>query len=85
MLGIFDVAVAGMTVGIHMLAMKIVKEVKNFFGFWENEQICSIGRWYLKSLVPIKINMGPFFYMQPSTLLNTFMQIVGMIVTMLLA
>lgn len=85
MLALLDVAVAGTTVGIHTFAMSIINEVNNFVYFWENENISLLGRRYIKSCLPIRIYIGPFFHLGPSTLLNTFMQVVDMTTTMLLA
>lgn len=65
--------------------MNIVKAVNNFVYFWENEQISPIDRRYIKSCMSMKFQMGPFFHVEPSTLFNTFIEVVDMTMTMLLA
>lgn len=85
MLALMDVAVAGITVGIHKFAMVIVQQVSSFFYYWENELMSSLGRRYIRSCMLIKVNIGPFFHLEPSTLLNTFMQVADMTTTMLIA
>ncbi len=85
MLALVDVAVVGITMGFHKFGLIIVNEVNKFFYFWNNEQMSSIGRRYIKSIMPIRVQIGPFFNLEPSTLLITFMQVADMTTTMLLA
>ncbi len=84
MLGLLNVVVVLTTVAIHKYDLTIVDKSINFFYYWENEQMSSFGRRCIQACRPIKINLGNFFYLEPSTLLNTYMQVADMTVTMLL-
>lgn len=84
MLGLLDVATAGITVAIHKYDLKIIEKSSKFFYYWENEHMSSLGRRCIKACMPIKVNCGQFFNLEPTTLLNTFMQVADMTATMLL-
>lgn len=84
-LAVFDVVVVGITIGIHKYALIIVGEVDSYFKFWHHKNLSPYATRTLNALAPIRLKVGPFFDLEPCTLLNTYAQVVDMTVTMLLA
>ncbi len=82
--GGFDIAVLVITVGLYGFAMAGPEEYDKFLLYWKRRLMRKVERKQLTSCVPIAVQIGIFFEMQRTTLLNALNQIVNFTVSLLI-
>ncbi|CAL8075466.1 unnamed protein product [Orchesella dallaii] len=81
----FDIACVFVTAAIHSFAMMGAEEGDKFCGFWKGNLIKKIERKQFRACYPIRVEVGPYFALQRTTLLNTISEVVNGTVTLLIA
>ncbi len=82
---VFDIVVWSATVVVHSLAVLPKEECEKFHVYWKSRLISKLAQRRLKACRRTGICIGQFFTFQRTALLNTWDQIVNMVVTLLLA
>lgn len=80
----FDIVTAVATAAVHSFAVVAKEESERFRRYWKSRLFGKLARKQLRACIPTGINIGPFFPLQRSTLLNTVIEAANMVVTLLL-
>lgn len=80
----FDIGTLIVTVGLHGFTMISSEECERFLKFWQVRLFGSVNRKWFKACRHIAVKIGPFFFMQRTTLLNTVLEILNLIVSLLM-
>lgn len=79
----FDVATLIVTIGLHSFTMISSEESTRFQKFWREKMLSKVDRRWFTACKHIAVKIGPFFYMQRTTLLSTILEILNLIVSLL--
>lgn len=80
----FDVICVGLTVGINSFAIFSSEESDKFHRYWRVRLFTRQQRKDFQACMPIKIEIGPYFVLERTTLLNTTSEIVKATVSLLI-
>lgn len=81
----FDAVVAIATVVVHSFGVVAKEESESFRVYWKSRLFSKLAQRQLRACIPTPINIGPFFELQRSTILNTVVEVINMVLTFLLA
>lgn len=80
----FDVVVFFATWAVHNFAVIVKEESDHFRECWKKNLFSKLQRSQLRACIPLEIQIGAFFPLQRSTALNTVMEVVNALMTLLL-
>ncbi|CAL8075463.1 unnamed protein product [Orchesella dallaii] len=81
----FDIVCVLVTAAIHSYAMMGAEEGDKFCGFWKANLFKNVERKQFRACYPIRVEVGPYFVLQRTTLLNTISEVVNGTVTLMIA
>lgn len=80
----FDVVVLIATWAVNSFAVVAKEESDKFCEHWMKRILSKLQRIQLRACIPLNIEVGPFFPLQRTTLLNTLLEVVNALMTLLL-